>query len=520
MKSRLLGAGYRLAQLPVMALNVRVQRPSFQAIRASATVVWDQARHELLYLTCAVMEVALITPISLALMGWARYWPSGQVFLWLLLTLLTAFNLLRLVGVLRLSTGRRQLVMLVGLLLMLLLASSLLLYHTRSLFDFRWVAAFWGNMNEKGNQLWLRDVSIFLLTVLMWSRGGALLNRSFAIEKIGLFLRFGGLIVAPLIIWLGHRFLLWSVVPFLLLFFAAGLTAVALVRVEELEKLQSGFSASLRPRWLGGVLTASLLTVFTAGTLAAVLSGKSDYAILGWLSPLWQAGAWGTAVVAITLLNLALPFIQLFGAFLELLGALFGGTLARWLGALSGTAAPYDTSQILTLEDLAQLTRNLDLGIKLIILVVILLLVLFVALVVERLYYRVKLAHHPSALAVLKTPEQPVSGLVGRLWRRLGLGQWRAAASIRHVYGQMSRAAAANGYPRSQFETPYEYRHTLVKVWPNHEADVRLITEAYVNIRYGELPESEAEVAAIWQAWRRLEQAKPVTLSGRGPTHP
>jgi hypothetical protein len=510
-----------LAQLPVGALGGALSPRVFHAARASASAVWDQARHELLYLTWALMEVALITPISLALMGWARYWPPGQVTLWLLLTLLTSFNLLRLVSVLRLSAVQRHLVMLTGLLVMLLLASSLLLYHARALSDFRWLAAFWSNLNEKGNQLWLRDVSVFLLTLLMWSRGGALLNRSFAIEKIGLFLRVGGLIIAPLVIWLGRLFLSWSVASFLLLFFAAGLTAVALVRVEELEKRQSGFSASLRPRWLGAVLAASLLTVFTAGTLATMLSGQRDIVVLGWLAPLWQAIMMGTAVVVVTLLNLALPFLQLFGAFLALLVALFGGALTSWLGALPGVSDPYETGQILTLDDLAQLTRSMGLGSKIIIFAVILLLFLLIMVGLERLHRRIRLRYHPSERALRQTAEQSTGGLVDKVWRRLGrLARWRTAASIRHIYAQMSRAAAAHGYARSLFETPYEYRQTLARVWPNHETDVQLITEAYVKIRYGELPESDAEVAAIRQAWRRLEQAKPVTLVGRQPANP
>ncbi len=47
--------------------------------------VWGVAKQELLYLCWALMEIALLTPIALIFMGWARFWPPGQVALWLLL---------------------------------------------------------------------------------------------------------------------------------------------------------------------------------------------------------------------------------------------------------------------------------------------------------------------------------------------------------------------------------------------------------------------------------------------------
>ena len=93
---------------------------------------------------------------------------------------------------------------------------------------------------------------------------------------------------------------------------------------------------------------------------------------------------------------------------------------------------------------------------------------------------------------------------------RLGLlRQWRAAASIRRIYRLMCRAATAAGYPRLEAETPYEYLPTVSRVWPNHAPEVRQITEAFIRVRYGEVPETREELAAIHEAWRRLETAEP-----------
>jgi len=96
--------------------------------------------------------------------------------------------------------------------------------------------------------------------------------------------------------------------------------------------------------------------------------------------------------------------------------------------------------------------------------------------------------------------------------RRFGLGRdLFAALTIRRVYAQMEKLAGARGYPRAASETPYEYRRELGQAFPGQSDDVRLITEAYVAVRYGELPESEQELEAVRAAWKRLR------APGHGP---
>jgi len=89
------------------------------------------------------------------------------------------------------------------------------------------------------------------------------------------------------------------------------------------------------------------------------------------------------------------------------------------------------------------------------------------------------------------------------------LRSWRAALSIRRIYQQMCRAAEGAGYPRPEFQTPYEYLPALAEVWPGNTADSRLITNAFVKVRYGEVPESREELEAIRSAWRQLEATEP-----------
>ena len=477
---------------------------------------WGYVQHELLYLTYGLMDVALITPVALALMRWARYWPPGEVLLWLLLIMLLPFNLARLMSALQIPPSRQQSVMAVSLILTIVIVVRSLLHDPQSLFDFRWMAEFYTSLATE-NGLWARDFSIFVLIALMWARGIRLATRSFDVQRIGLRLRVGGLMFAPVAIWFAYQRLLWDVTPFLLLFFVAGLTAIALVRAEEVEQYRSGHSASLSPRWLGVVFAASLLTVFTAGGLAVTISGEPAVAVVGWLAPFWLAVEFAAAVALTTLAYLAVPLLAIVEPILQLLIFALGYLLARVLAQLAlvipaeRLGAAEDVNSLL--EGITSAASEIGTGGRLIILLLMLALVLLVALIMRRLYQQAILAAGDGQMIDGDGEGSDETGRGRQLLQRLGfLRHWRTAASIRRIYQQMLRAAAARGFPRVESETPYEYLMTLARLWPENRADSQLITEAYVKIRYGQLPETKAELDAIKGAWQRLERTRPVEL--------
>jgi len=140
--------------------------------------------------------------------------------------------------------------------------------------------------------------------------------------------------------------------------------------------------------------------------------------------------------------------------------------------------------------------------------------VLLAALALTRLYRQAVLAAHEGELAMNGSggSDGRPAGWGRRMLQQLGwLRNWRAAASIRRIYRQMCLAADAWGYPRGHADTPYEYRTTLAQVWPGHTAEISIITEAYVKVRYGELPETQAELDDIERAWHLLKQVEPET---------
>lgn len=476
---------------------------------------WGYLRHELTYLAWALMEIALLVPTLLSVLNWTRYWPSGQVALWLLLLMLLSFNLIRLMSLIGLPPERQRWLMVAALFLTVFLGIRTILHETQSLFDMRWLADFYRSLAEEGNQLWTRDIALFLITCFMWWRGIRLSYHTPSIDRAGLRLRVGGLILAPLVIWIASDLLLQNVMPFILLFFTAGLTAIALIRAEQTEQERSGQAASLTPQWVGSIFTAALVVVFIASFLATLVSGQPPEVIAVWVAPIFLAIRMTSTAVLTTAVYVASPLLNLLAWLIQLifsvLSAAFSGAMSALQDAIP-QLAPAVTPETVAQATEATQTEGAADGTKLIVILLMIAVILLVSLALSRLFRQATVAARDSeqiGRQSLKPSAKP--GLARLVLEKLGLLKGlRTAISIRRLYWQMCRAAAGAGYPRLDVETPYEYLASLAQVWPTNTADSRLITRAYVKIRYGELPESADELKEIRDAWQRLETTKPI----------
>lgn len=79
-----------------------------------------------------------------------------------------------------------------------------------------------------------------------------------------------------------------------------------------------------------------------------------------------------------------------------------------------------------------------------------------------------------------------------------------AAARIRRTYAQLLLLSARLGKPRAAAATPLEFLPTLDQLFPAYQAELACITQAYNQIRYGMLPESEEEVQRVLAAWETI----------------
>ncbi len=514
-------------------MRLTIDRTAISPRTEALLTAWGYVQHELLYLSWAIMDAALLTPLALGIMRFARYWQPGLVLLWLLILMLFAFYLARLMSAIQLPPQHQQPVMALTLFLVIVVTVPTFFHAGSPVFRFAWVGELMASINEGGNNLWLRDMLVFGLIVLAWARGLQLVRREYTIGRAGLRLRVGGLILAPLIIWLASTQLLWDSSPYILLFFLAGLTAVAIIRAEEIEREQSGQTVALDPRWLTAVLLASLLTIFTAGTLAVLISGQSANRIITFMAPVWTGLRLTGTIALTTLLFLLVPVLELVDVLTNFLREIFA-LLSPWLSAqwamfgkilgkffinsrvpllppdANAGQAPLENRFIFDeIEGLGvQLSRN----VQIILVLLAVALILLVALLVSRLYRQTTLAARPSSRTLSHSDTDDDEGnLLQRLLGRLGLlRDWQTAVSIRRIYRKMLRAADASGYPRLEAETPYEFLKTLSKAWPNNHQEALLITSAYVKVRYGELPETDQELQAIKNAWQTLEQTRPI----------
>jgi hypothetical protein len=120
---------------------------------------------------------------------------------------------------------------------------------------------------------------------------------------------------------------------------------------------------------------------------------------------------------------------------------------------------------------------------------------------------------------------RPETGLFGKLLERVQAAaggstrlkpeqQVRAAARIRQVYAELMDRAAQFGSPRARAQTPLEYLPVLAELFARQDRELGLITEAYLRVRYGELPETQAVINQIEAAWKQIQTASPSFKTG------
>lgn len=470
-----------------------------------ARVLWAYVRHELLYICWALMDVALIAPLALGFIFWTRDWPLGAFVAWLFLVLLIPFNLSRLMSIAGVALRRQRNLIMISFALAFFLGVRSFLFQPQSLFDFSWLGALAGQIVNQPGQLWRREVALFILLAILWARGLALTGRYVAVTEIGFRLRLGGLFFVPIIIILNIVPGTANALPFVMLFFLAALVAVAVSRAEEVAQQETARTYPMSPGWVGSVLLTSLSIVSAAALVALAISGEGLQLLAQWLSPLWNAFAFGSMAAITTATYLMLFLLEPFMGLMRVLGRMIAGIGFIQEGAELPEFAPAPAEQLLL--ELGDPQSSVYLWFNRSAVGVLVLLGLLVVFVALRRYFRHRelsfgMAQRGPAAAVAEDHEE---GLAQRLLDRFGRWRrWRAAATVRQLYRSMCLEAAGQGHPRDPSQTPFEYLPALFEVWPEGPEEVRLITDAYVRVRYGEAPETAEELEEIRQAWQRL----------------
>jgi hypothetical protein len=283
------------------------------------------------------------------------------------------------------------------------------------------------------------------------------------------------------------------------LFLFSGLLAVVFARVSYVGINKGSSKNPFDLRWLGSVFGILGATVTLAALVGSLLTGQYSL-LLDFLAAAIKF------LIAVTVFVLGIPGLLVSFLITPIIPWLRGivpaVNIASTLKTMSERFKLSDT------ESLPPLSVSFQ-TICFWVLVLLLVVVLIVRIRKTLATRRYTTTHEPEDLLkrgearqiIRKALQDALNGLAGRLRpaRRL-----IAAARVRRIYTQLMDLSDELNCPRLASTTPYEFLPELGELFTTQTEDLRLITEAYVRVRYGEIPESKAEIELVESAWQRV----------------
>jgi hypothetical protein len=452
------------------------------------------------------MDVCVITPVYASFLApLIDVRPVGMI-LALLAAILLIHYLARLSFSVPLDPRWRSAFIGLGMLVTSLLAVHQVLYPQTSLWRLRWLGEVFQSLRQ---YLFAQDLLVFFLTVFLWWRGLVLAQRRLISSSVAFRFRFGVVLLA-ITSGIAGSTLSWPYHHVVFLFFFASLLGIALARAEEVGQQYGGRQSPFSLGWLATLVTASAVVLVMAAGLTSLLTGETIGRVL---TPVLR-------VLQILLFVVIYIFAWIAQLVLEPLLAILqqyeiGRALEDVIDRLNFPAPPADenppSDPMFTPDQLAAMRLFAALIAAAVVL-------LIVAISLYRLRAR---SPHPSNEKresvwegvqlrdglgrLLRRGQRRLSGLADTLTHSY-LGQVFAALTIRRIYAHLASLAAKQGYPRAQDETPYDYLPTLKTAFPESPQEVTQITESYVAVHYGELPERQEDLSAVRSAWHEIQR--------------
>ena len=471
-------------------------------------------RRALTFAFLAGMEVAAVLPLALFFAAGRIEGVLAQPLLTFLVTWPVMLTLMLVVDLLSRSEMRSPLyeVLLLTLVLVTtLLGVRLLLYSTLPLGDLTWL----------GNTLravlnfteGIRpELLLVLIGGLLWWRVINMTSREMGFWSIGVSFR-----LAVLLLLIGGGLLATlgaagtrAASTYLWLFFATGLAAVALARLDEKatsQAQQSSAGAGLPWSRLGQLLAATGLALVASGAVSLLLTPERVRVALGWFSWLWNL--------------LGLVIIGVLTALLWLLAPLMDALIEFFRSALLSMEPPsqqegesaqplFDESTYVPFTELVREYAGLRYAlVALLILIAVAILLLFLGRMRAR-----RLALETEAATQENLPLEP--NFLRRGWQQLrnlaNLAQrFRPgeglldAVSVENIYANLSRTARDRGFSRQPAQPATRYLPDLVRAFPANAAEVTRITRAYERVHYGGRRPAAEELAQVRQDYEAVQ---------------
>jgi len=367
-----------------------------------------------------------------------------------------------------------------------------------------------------------RDILIYLVpgalvvllgvTWLCW-RGLRLANMTLSVREAALGFHIGVIVMTLVALVSAARY----VMAFVSAFFFSQLLTMALTRVEIVAYGSSGRRLPSSGWWVTALLGSTAAVILVAGIVSAFVLGLPPDQLFFWLAPF-------IVLITLPLLLLSLPFMGL----IERIVRMFITALQSIVNTLTTLAQQIQAimGQMTHLQPPAFVITILRLIAYSIGCLVILLVLAAIVGVVRMIGRRRAKANGTDSeeresiwssrdlLRKLRarllnrlTQLRNLAGIVDRF----GTSGLFAALTIRRMYAQTVRLSASRGYPRPPARTPYEHLATLGLAFPGCESELLQLTEAYVGVHYGELPEQADTLAGIRAAFERIKAQAEAT---------
>jgi len=466
-------------------------------------------RHRLLFLSLAGMDVAVALPYLAILAAlWRRSGEThaGQGYALLVEQPLAAFILLWAILILYMLAGDllnrlgwrtplRELAVAALILAGWTLAVRALLHSDRPLDDLAWLHAMLDSVFNFTRGV-RGELIILLANFFLWWRVAGYSDRDLSFFGVGVSFRLGMLLAL-----LGNGLLAHGVsqpqataIVYLVIFFAFGLAAVALARIDQKAVGIAHSSGALLP-WSQVVqLWLAIAAVLGLSGAAALLYTPATLrAALGVLGPVGRLIQWVLIQIIFVLFWLLTPLLE---------------ALARYLQGIAGEVQPQpiETPEAppvyVGLDDVVRewslLRYCLAAGA-----IALALFLIFVFFTRAQLRPRADEAEEHADEPVRFAPGSLRQGLDRlRDWLHLltrhGAGQQLLdAISVENIYANLVRLARRRGYPRRPSQPPERFLPTLTLAFPGHDERLARITAAYLRIHYGEQPITAGELEQL-----------------------
>lgn len=484
-------------------------------------------RQEALYLAFVGMETALLVPWYLAL--WAQGFlvregeaavraaatqapvltVAGEVGLAFLVLVWVARALFSL----ELPLARQQGVLAGLILLTWLLALRWTAGAGEPLWSFRWLGEALYDMAHAAARFPQGLLTTGMVLVLWW-RAVSLAQRHVTLANTSFAFRLG---VLFLIVGVGAMSLYnpLAAPPLVVAYFFYSLLAISLARVEELASEGGAVGSAFSGRWSAILTVATGMLVALGVVVGRLYSLEGLRTLLRWLAPLWRVLGNLFYLLLTWVARLLEPLmVWMIEMLRRMIGAVSTEPLVTPLGTPSFAQPP--PGPVSAARQLAgEALQYGCLGGLLLLALVLILLLLPGRRTPRPQVEETRESLWPGHSLLERVADAARKGAerlreLGELVGQYGVGRTLfAALTVRRLYALMCEEGARRGFPRDPSQTPYEYLADLRLAFPGCEGEARVITEAYVQVHYGETPASPDQWEQVQSSWRSMQAVPP-----------